>query len=314
MSEETKRRIQADRTSDQGPLCETLSKQLPGSELNTLLLQVFRERTRAANASDLLKRYRDNRFVKPSEVSALDLKRLELDVLEIADAHAFEPIQLSPAAPLGSCSVVATVDQNKVISALRGTELVADATNMLALHIGDGLKTGTLDNRSRRIRLSTTHRHMRAQQFHAPGMVPHFHTYCMVSSGVDQGSYSFEIPAFWEHIRVYRDIFDRLFHSPVSVEIQARQGYTDPEGLVRRLAEAGKTESVDVTVSLHSAKQNTAYYKGVRFTLVTEIQGNAYAIGDGGFVDWTQQLLGNKKQRLLISAIGLERLTPHYRR
>ncbi|RED39659.1 hypothetical protein [Paenibacillus sp. VMFN-D1] len=314
MPDETNQRIHTEHTMDQGTLSETLSRRLSGSELNTLLLKVFRERTRAGNASDLLKRYHDNRFVKPAEVSALDLKRLELDVLEIADAHAFEPIQLSPAAPLGSCSVVATVDQNKVISALRGTELVADATNMLALHISDGLKSGELDNRSRHVRLSTTHRHVRAQQFHAPGMVPHFHVFCMVSSGMDQGAYSFEIPSFWEHIRVYRDIFDRLFHSSISVEIQVRQGYADPEGLVRRVAGAGKTESVDVIVSHHSVKPENAYYEGLQFTLVTEIQGNTYAIGDGGFVNWTQQLIGNKKQRMLISAIGLERLTPFYRR
>lgn len=31
-------------------------------------------------------------------------------------------------------------------------------------------------------------------------------------------------------------------------------------------------------------------------------------IGDGGFVDWTQKLLGNKKERCLISGIGLDRL------
>jgi len=33
-----------------------------------------------------------------------------------------------------------------------------------------------------------------------------------------------------------------------------------------------------------------------------------FYIGDGGFVDWTQKKLGNKKERLLISAIGLDRL------
>jgi hypothetical protein len=29
---------------------------------------------------------------------------------------------------------------------------------------------------------------------------------------------------------------------------------------------------------------------------------------DGGSTDWTQQLLGNRKERLLISGLGLERL------
>jgi hypothetical protein len=31
-------------------------------------------------------------------------------------------------------------------------------------------------------------------------------------------------------------------------------------------------------------------------------------VGDGGFVDWTQRLLGNRKERLLISGIGIDRL------
>lgn len=31
-------------------------------------------------------------------------------------------------------------------------------------------------------------------------------------------------------------------------------------------------------------------------------------IGDGGFVDWISQILGNKKERCLISGIGLDRL------
>jgi hypothetical protein len=38
------------------------------------------------------------------------------------------------------------------------------------------------------------------------------------------------------------------------------------------------------------------------------IHGREHHIGDGGFVDWTQQLLENKKERMLISAIGLDRL------
>jgi hypothetical protein len=37
-------------------------------------------------------------------------------------------------------------------------------------------------------------------------------------------------------------------------------------------------------------------------------QGETLELADGGFTDWTQQLLGNRKERLLISGIGLERL------
>jgi hypothetical protein len=35
--------------------------------------------------------------------------------------------------------------------------------------------------------------------------------------------------------------------------------------------------------------------------------GTDYFIVDGGFTDWTQQLLSNRKERLLISGMGSER-------
>ena len=36
--------------------------------------------------------------------------------------------------------------------------------------------------------------------------------------------------------------------------------------------------------------------------------GEVYSIADGGFVDWTQKLMANRKERLLISGLGTERL------
>ena len=41
--------------------------------------------------------------------------------------------------------------------------------------------------------------------------------------------------------------------------------------------------------------------------------GNRYPIVDGGFTDWTARLLGNKKERLLISGIGSEFVCKTYR-
>jgi hypothetical protein len=38
------------------------------------------------------------------------------------------------------------------------------------------------------------------------------------------------------------------------------------------------------------------------------MDGGEWEIADGGFVDWTQRLLENKKERLLISGFGLEML------
>ena len=52
-----------------------------------------------------------------------------------------------------------------------------------------------------------------------------------------------------------------------------------------------------------------AYYTGVCFHLfATDPQGQEHQIGDGGFTTWTQALLNNAKERLLISGLGVERL------
>jgi hypothetical protein len=288
-------------------MVELLSERISGSELNSLLLKIFNEKTKGSSATDLLRRYGENRFVHPATVDAISLKQLEIDMLRIASQYSVTAVQLSPVAPLGCASLVATVDQNKIISALRGTEVVSDATNLLALYISDMIKTKSMDNRESYIRFCTTHRHVRAQYFgDTPGMLTHFHLFCMVTSGIDKGSYSFEMQSLWEHITVYRDIFRSLFQSEIEVILSTRDGYKDAEGLLERIIMHGEEKSVKVIVG--ESRKDNPYYKGLQFTIKTTIQGKDYYIGDGGFVDWTQKLLNNKKERLMISAIGLDRL------
>jgi hypothetical protein len=288
-------------------IVELLSERISGADLNTLLLEVFKEKTINSTASDLFKKYQFNRFVHPAAVDPIQLKQLEFDVLKIASNHLSTPIQLSPVAPLGSCSIIATVDQNKIISATRGTEVVSDATNLLTLHICDLIKSRKSSNRDDFIRLCTTHRHVRAQYFdNVPGMLPHFHLFGMVTSGVDRGSYSFEKQAFWEHVRVYQDIFQTLFGSEIEVILSERDGYKDSEGLLQRIVQNGEESSIKVTVKEPNLENK--YYTGLQFTVLTHINGKEHYIGDGGFVNWSQQLLGSKKERLIISAIGLDRL------
>ena len=60
---------------------------------------------------------------------------------------------------------------------------------------------------------------------------------------------------------------------------------------------------------IESAQQEQEYYRRLQFKVVipgpdhTEIE-----IADGGFTDWTQQLSSNRKERMLISGLGLELL------
>ena len=95
-------------------LFEELSEKIPASELNTLLLELFRTRAKKVKPAELLRQFEKNRFASPSEVDTINFKEFELRCLKLAKGKGFLPITLSPLAPFGTCSSVAFVDQNKL--------------------------------------------------------------------------------------------------------------------------------------------------------------------------------------------------------
>jgi len=57
------------------------------------------------------------------------------------------------------------------------------------------------------------------------------------------------------------------------------------------------------------------YYEGPCFHIKAKNdRGEAFAIADGGFVNWTRRLLGDDKERLMTSAIGSELICRMFRR
>jgi hypothetical protein len=50
------------------------------------------------------------------------------------------------------------------------------------------------------------------------------------------------------------------------------------------------------------------YYRGLSLNIDAELGGEVYSVADGGTVDWTQQLLSDRRERLLVSGIGTERI------
>jgi len=67
-------------------------------------------------------------------------------------------------------------------------------------------------------------------------------------------------------------------------------------------------ELPDVPFTFDLDNEDNNYYKGINFTILMEKENRKIEIGDGGFVDWIQRMTNNKKERCLISGIGLDRL------
>jgi hypothetical protein len=82
-------------------------------------------------------------------------------------------------------------------------------------------------------------------------------------------------------------------------------------GVIEPLSERFPEVSVRFDPERHSGR---GYYERACFKLhARNAAGDRVEILDGGFTDWTQALLGDRKERLLISGLGTERVCTLFR-
>ena len=281
---------------------------LPNSDFNSLMLEIFQSRVSDKTPIGIVKEFQTNRFAVPSDLDPVAYHILETEFLTSAKEFDIKPVLLSPASPFASSSAFGCVNQNNVVSAVRGTEILSDPTNMLAIIIADKLKNKKTDN-TVPIHFCTTARVLRAQIFPNTGRhFSHFGIFCIVSSGKDTGSYGCECALFQKQLMFYKKFLIDKYDAKLSIVLRKRLGYPDADGFLDKMAELVKNEFPDVPLSFDLNHTDNNYYKGINYTMYMERDNNKIEIGDGGFVDWMQKKTNNKKERCLISGIGIDRL------
>lgn len=121
---------------------DALERRLSPADLRTLWLGVARERAASVTPADVVRQWRDDRFVRPSAADPRALARVEAQLWDLLPAS-FAGVELSPVAPLGTCSSVAPVSQDRVLSTGRLTEVVSDPTNALAVEAAVRRRAGS---------------------------------------------------------------------------------------------------------------------------------------------------------------------------
>jgi hypothetical protein len=296
------RRILEQSAEDDAPLLELLSERLSGADLTTLLLEVYRRRALNVTPAEVMRRYRTDRFVAPSPIPFTRIRRAE-DALIAALPPSFELLALAPVTTLATHSAVATVDPRKVIATIRGSEVAADPTNALALEAA-ARRSDLLAASPRSatpVHLAASQRVVRAQHFDTPGFSPHFQLFGLVSAGRDGGGLAFESAALALHLR-----FGAEAVSSLSAETEIRVTVLEPafEAVLDQVATVFAEVPGMRVVPDPDRESGRGYYTGLCF----KVHADGREVGDGGFTDWTVRLLGNRKERLLISGYGVDRL------
>jgi hypothetical protein len=185
-------------------LVSLLADHLAPTDLQSLLLEVFRRRAARRSPSDILEDYETDRFVRPAAESALRFQQWEAAAFSQLPVG-FELLELSPICPLGTCSAIAPVDQNWAVSTVRNTEVVSDSSHVLALECALRRRQLLHDQPKStvQVHLATSHRLVRGQHYQEPGLLSHFRVLALCSAGRDVGHMQFELEALALHVRFY---------------------------------------------------------------------------------------------------------------
>src|SRR5690606_20953456 len=152
-----------------------------------------------------LQDYERDAYVRPALTPPARLAEWERAVLRVVPVEV-EVLALSPLAPLGTSSVVASVPQDWAIATVRASELVSDLTNVLALEAASRRRRSGA--RKVDTHLAANHRLLRGQRFDGADQRQHFALFGMVSAGRDRGTLRFELAAARMQLQTY---FTALF-------------------------------------------------------------------------------------------------------
>ncbi len=280
---------------------------LPGAELTSTLLCFARDRAARRTPTQVLDQYERDRFVGPTPVDAVRLAEISHGALSTL-TPAFQAVSLSPVAPFGLHGSVAKVNQNNVVTTMRGTEVAADPTTTLAIEaaVRRRAERRTDDRTTRRVRLSAVQRVTRAQQFSGPRSFAHFTLLGLVTAGRDSGNAQFELESLVEHVHSLAAV------ARASGFEQTVAHLTDHSGTMSEGLERARSSLDGPTLDCRIDNERTSgrsYYTNLCLKLcVVTKNGDEIEVGDGGLVDWTQQLLHSRKERCMTSGISIERL------
>jgi hypothetical protein len=190
------------------------------------------------------------------------------------------------------------VPQNNVVTTMRLTEVLSDPTNMLALEAALERRV----NDASTVRLAAKHRVLRAQRFDGPRSFAHFSLLGMVSAGRDQGDRSFEVAELIRHIQsLVAAVIAIDAAAEVVVQVSDHSGRFDEAQVI--------VDELDVEATVDPDRTHgRGYYEHLCFKIGVRRHDEIVEVGDGGSTSWTQHLLADRKERLVISGSGLDRI------
>jgi hypothetical protein len=242
--------------------------------------------------------------VRPSPIDPHQLADTDLRLWRLLPPE-FVGLALSPVTPLGTCAAVKAVDQNRVLSTVRSSEVVSDPTNVLALEAAVRRRAG-----ADVVHLAACHRVLRNQRFESSDARAHFEMFALVSSARDSGSARTEAQLLIVHLRFWSKVLSLLGPDTGLIDLTVIDDASLRERERERVNDVVRPALAGVRLrDAPDRTQGIGYYRSAAFKIKVADTSGEREVGDGGFTGWTAALLADAKERCLISCMATEQLT-----
>jgi len=167
--------------------------------------------------------------------------------------------------------------------------------------------------RAASVHLASSHRLLRGQKISIrPGVLQHFRLFSLCSAGRDTGNLQFETETVRLHIGFFLGAFKKFLGSKTHLRVAISDFRSEAPRPVVQSNVVDKLRSSYKGVRIgfdQDRKQGRGYHGELCFRIfATPSARREQELVDGGDVKWTQKLLNNAKERLVISGCGSERV------
>lgn len=333
-------------------LAEALAKKLPASDLRSLLMEVYQERAGAAKESASLAQAERDALVAPSSVSARDFAAFDLAAFEAAeefDALDLSPVcPFGVSSRLGGThqnNLLTTIrnveglGDSTIAMALEAArrrssgELIRLCASHRVIRLQPFQGAGFTPH-FRLFAMVTAGHDSGSWSFEIEQLVEHLRVYLGMFRVLGAAGFSIRNPlvelsdmdaiesalltagisheAVRQNVRAHWFGGSERFLQEHGIDLPAD---ADHPVLQQAVMEPLRAEFPEAEFRVNQARlEGLYYYRGFALRISPQApDGNRYPVADGGFTDWTARLLGNQKERLLISGIGSEFVCKKYR-
>lgn len=193
-------------------LSSVLAKQRM-SELSSVLIKSFRERSETTNPSEVLDEYKSKpEFYGPSDLDQRDIHNFNSNFYSVLPLD-FAALDLSPIEPLGLNSTLSKLSQDLTLATIRGSEVLSDPTSAMAIEAAKRRRAMIMnsEDKNKSIKLASCSRILRMQPFDKnKGYMQHYSAFALCSAGRDNSKRLFSEEALTEHLTVWLDMVTKL--------------------------------------------------------------------------------------------------------